>query len=436
MKRILFLVLIIIPAAMFGQNNKVWTMDGGVDAYTKTELQTSGSASVNAFNLTNMPYINIEKYGCVGNGATINTTFLQNAINAAQTANIPLLIPEGVFMIDGTGVNVTDTLIVIGMGKRSILQMTTNAKLFTVTAQGCEFRNFAIYGDGLGNGKTVQIGIYYTTSDRFIIENIYFYNSDGSAVMLNGPSGGTQHYGSVIRDCVIEKVRGGLALNGDNQYVNVVNCNGFGGTYGAYINPGNFSFIGCNFTDNTYGYYIVDGGSNDSHGNIIGGKINHNTTNLYVGPIDLGLIVTGVQSHAGIIHLNGSANVTFTGCEFGTIDFRFEGSKATNFIGSILYALTAIQNNYNSTTSYTSWIGSSTIGVNNASLSEITPMISAALTDDTPTDAEIDAATALTPATAGAGYEVKIKDSDGSGLVYIVRSDGTAWQYVKLTIAL
>jgi hypothetical protein len=61
--------------------------------------------------------------------------------------------------------------------------------------------------------------------------------------------------------------------------------------------------------------------------------------------------------------------------------------------------------------------------------------ISAALTDDTPTDTEIDTATGETPATAGNGYQKVIKDSNGSGLLYLVISDGTVWHYFKSTIA-
>lgn len=62
-------------------------------------------------------------------------------------------------------------------------------------------------------------------------------------------------------------------------------------------------------------------------------------------------------------------------------------------------------------------------------------IIIAALTDDTPTDAEIDAATGLTPATAGPGYMTLISDSDGSGLLYRIFSDGTDWYYEALTKA-
>ena len=58
------------------------------------------------------------------------------------------------------------------------------------------------------------------------------------------------------------------------------------------------------------------------------------------------------------------------------------------------------------------------------------------LTDGAPTDAQIDSATGTTPATAGEGRQYIIEDSDGSGLIYIIISDGTNWQYTAMTKAL
>jgi len=65
----------------------------------------------------------------------------------------------------------------------------------------------------------------------------------------------------------------------------------------------------------------------------------------------------------------------------------------------------------------------------------IQTLISAALTDNTPSDAEIDAALSSTPSDAGAGATFLILDSDGSALIYRVVSDGSNWQYVALAIA-
>ena len=63
------------------------------------------------------------------------------------------------------------------------------------------------------------------------------------------------------------------------------------------------------------------------------------------------------------------------------------------------------------------------------------PQITAALTDTTPTEAEINAATGLTAVTAGAGWRCTIKDSSGTGALYMVESDGTVWNFWAGTIA-
>jgi hypothetical protein len=62
--------------------------------------------------------------------------------------------------------------------------------------------------------------------------------------------------------------------------------------------------------------------------------------------------------------------------------------------------------------------------------------LTASLTDGAPTDSEIDAATGLTPSTAGAGYQITIKDSSGTGLLYKIESDGTYWYWILMTKAL
>lgn len=51
------------------------------------------------------------------------------------------------------------------------------------------------------------------------------------------------------------------------------------------------------------------------------------------------------------------------------------------------------------------------------------------LTDGAPTDAEIDAIIGDTPANKGAGFKANIKDTDGTGLIYTVVSDGINWYY-------
>lgn len=62
--------------------------------------------------------------------------------------------------------------------------------------------------------------------------------------------------------------------------------------------------------------------------------------------------------------------------------------------------------------------------------------LTGSLTDDTPTDVEIDSVAGSDPATVGAGWQVTIKDSDGSGKLYRIESDGTDWFYTVMIKAL
>jgi hypothetical protein len=61
--------------------------------------------------------------------------------------------------------------------------------------------------------------------------------------------------------------------------------------------------------------------------------------------------------------------------------------------------------------------------------------LTGSLTDGAPSDAEIDTVTGTTPAAVGAGWQVTIKDNDGTGLLYRIESDGTNWFYMVMTQA-
>lgn len=61
---------------------------------------------------------------------------------------------------------------------------------------------------------------------------------------------------------------------------------------------------------------------------------------------------------------------------------------------------------------------------------------SGSLTDGIPTASEITTVVGSSPATVGAGYHIVIKDSDGTGKLYRVESDGATWSYLVMVTAL
>lgn len=62
--------------------------------------------------------------------------------------------------------------------------------------------------------------------------------------------------------------------------------------------------------------------------------------------------------------------------------------------------------------------------------------VSGALTDGAPTQAQLNATIGETASAKGAGYQVTVKDTNGSGLLYKCESDGTDWYYIAMTKSL
>jgi len=144
--------------------------------------------------------------------------------------------------------------------------------------------------------------------------------------------------------------------------------------------------------------------------------------------------VTGARSNLGLgtlAQLNLVNDFYFDGAT-AQLSVPNGGTGATSFTANqILYGngTSALSSSSNFT-----WDESNTLLNVSGEIKQT--QISASLTDGTPTDAEIDSATGTDPGTAGAGYRVVIKDSDGSGLLYIIESDGTDWFYTVMTKAL
>ena len=57
--------------------------------------------------------------------------------------------------------------------------------------------------------------------------------------------------------------------------------------------------------------------------------------------------------------------------------------------------------------------------------------LTGALTDGFPTSAEITAIVGMTAVAATAGWKCTIKDNTGTGLLYLVESDGTDWEFLR-----
>lgn len=306
-------------------------------------------SKINYHNLFNRPYINIDKLGAIGDGLTDNSTVIQNAIDSAILVNKPLFIPNGEYLT--TGLVVNGELTIFGNGDKSILFTNTNSTLLEVTNNG-----FRMYDLQLkGTTGTSQVGVVVNTVKDYLISRVKFNTFGGIGINLFGTVISDSFAGSV-NDCYFLDCRTGIQVENRHEYVNFSNnvING-SSSMGYLLYGGNFNINGGYVTQCIKGIYVV-GGTNDSHGIIDGVMINHNTTALTTQDITLGLVVSDCQLHGTIIYLLRSKGLMFNGCEFGTVDFRLEGSES-HFANSIMSAGNTINDDYNGDVSYTLWTG-------------------------------------------------------------------------------
>ena len=137
--------------------------------------------------------------------------------------------------------------------------------------------------------------------------------------------------------------------------------------------------------------------------------------------------VTGKSSTyaANIANTNSGGGLTITsGAGLG---LNVANNSSSNYTATLTNSSTGGGLNINA--------GAGNLGLNITGRVKIT-QLSGSLTDNTPTGAQITTIVGANAATVGAGYHVTIKDSDGTGLLYRVESDGANWFYTVMTQAL
>lgn len=419
-------------------------------------VQSGANKTITPFFLNGNVY-NVRWFGATGDGVTNDSTAIQTAITAAIAAGKPLYFPAGTYL--ATALTVTGALTIFGDGDQSVIKTTANAILFNVSAAGFRMYDLQLLGNSTG---TSQFGVYINAVSDYLISRCKFYLLQGGGVRATGTIAITA-YGGTISDCKFFKCAFGVRIDNRHEFVNLLNNNvNQCTTMGYYILAGNFNITGGSINKNSLGIYVL-GGTNDSHSTISSVLVNHNGTALLFSGLQYGMTVSGCQFHDGLVHIKDSDGILFNGCEFGAdVTINLENDES-HFANCVIRTPTIVPD-YNSTTSHTLWTGTITVGEVNpifkiqaetdtgsailmtnktgdekyrlyANGTQKIAQLSAALTDGAPTDAEIDSATGLTPATAGAGWKCVIKDSNGSGLCYLVESDGTAWHYWASTIA-
>jgi len=262
------------------------------------------------------------------------------------------------------------------------------------------------------------------------------------------------------------------AVFGEDAFQRNINGNSntmIGSDAGHWFVGGNANtFIGNNAGSGDYLHKTSNGGSNVAVGYFAGDSLTTGSSNVIIGSPGGGLMTTGSYNviigtsawgsnktaNSNVIIGYSSANANVSGNQNTTlgyyslrsgttgsrcvalgygagtyetgndklfIDDRVRASESDARAKALIYGI------------FDDYVASQRLTIN---ARVIIPQVSAALTDGAPTDNELDSGIGITAANVGAGFKVIVKDNNGSGLLYLVESDGTDWFYVVMTKAL
>jgi hypothetical protein len=151
----------------------------GLVAGAKAQTQPANSLSIASYGATT--------------GASDNTTFIQNCINAAQTQGKSVWIPAGTFKIQSS-LNATG-ITISGAGQNtSILYRQQNSSSIVATElslMSCTVRDIGIDGNGTSRGVNASYGINMK-GVGWLVERVWIHHSD-AGIWASGSNGTVQN---------------------------------------------------------------------------------------------------------------------------------------------------------------------------------------------------------------------------------------------------
>lgn len=317
---------------------------GNASDITLTTTGSSGAATISA-GVLNIPqysgggsvtvrdslsYINVSKFGVVADGSTDNTAKFQSLINLGYKS---FYFPGAPLSYNfGSTIRFSDSMFVFGDGHYSRLKITANDTLFSITktlgGKNSTIKDITIVGTNGAGGNTNQMGIVVDSVSGCLFFHIGFYFMAGS--------GGKQTnngylpfnsftYGNKWIGCYGEtNATEGIWLGERAEYTTVSDCNFGDGGIGFRNAGGNNIFSNINGSTCAIGLYL-EGGSNNTHGEVSNGTFNHCSKGLYSNGVTLGMDLINCHFYADSIVIDNCADIVVMG---GTIEAT--GVRITN----------------------------------------------------------------------------------------------------------
>jgi hypothetical protein len=270
----------------------------------------------------------ITSFGAVGDGATDNTTAIQNTFNYAATNHCTALIPAGTFAYSG---NITAAgIAVTGNGASSILKATNFANsALILTGTGGSITNLSMTSAATTRLSTPQSAMIWANGAKnYLVQNVLINGSPSVGIFSIGSSGG-QILNNTVENTLADSIsqisgannitiRGNRVLNaGDdgisnNSYVGdgstVNNITIAGNTIlnnrsgrGLEVSGGNTLTFSGNYVDNKDGYADMYISSENS------AWVTQNTTNVTVSGNSF--VDGGPNQGSALIWAEGSSQV-------------------------------------------------------------------------------------------------------------------------------
>jgi Glycosyl hydrolases family 28/Immunoglobulin domain/Cadherin-like domain/Immunoglobulin I-set domain len=299
-------------------------------AVTSSVVQLTLTAAAGMPTLPSIPagvYL-VTKYGAVGDGATVNTTAIQNAINAASAAGggtVEIPAAAGAYL---SGPLTLKSKINLQVDSGAELQMLPYASWSGTTTfiNGSSISDVEISGSGTIDGqgsdwwtayKSSGISrpnfINFSSCNRISILDVTLQNPPTFHLMLKNNNGNLTIQGITIntpgtspntdgmdlastnilvRDCYISDGDDNIEIGGSDPLANltVTNCNfgtGHGVSMGSITSGGvsNITVVNCTFTNTDYGIRMK---SDNDRGGVVQ---NCNYYNLTMSSINKGAVV-------------------------------------------------------------------------------------------------------------------------------------------------
>lgn len=324
---------------------------GGGETITITQ-EVSRDTYNNTYDITTSPSITTDTNGWLqpvdtDTESETGKTDMTGAIMSMLTSTGYCHLAEGIFYVSGN-IDIPAGATLEGCGRGTIIRLlgSVNSGYICRLKEYSTIKNIRFSGgynagdisDGniggrkgviyIGNRDGQDSGVTPATTKCCQITGCWFENLDSGIYGYN--AGGGLQEGLIVSDCYITRCKAGINLDYWTEYCKFTDVVVFQCYYACINNGGNNVFTACTF-HGVIGFLIDNSGDNkpnSGHGSVIGCTFNHIDNMNNPGELGKGLgikvlntqngfIFANCQLWYGRVHIENSAGIQITGCEFG-----------------------------------------------------------------------------------------------------------------------